>query len=423
MCSRSPTYGYAPKVMMEVPASKAQTLVHQRIPTIGLDPQQFSFLLNTRFKQTESDQKQLVSRLHSLEDSFARCIGRVTQALTAGVVGVCIDEAQPLPRFVVLSPLPGGSAILEIFEEPDSHWELAAVELSPMGVGKKPPVTLDENALSLVTCGISGGGAAFKEAVSSPAIKCPDKASFEKWTFAFRNVGLLPQYGAVTSVPSSPQGDMAPMSPMSPSRGARVVMSTEHPTALAQKDDALTETRLNSLLGAVEGNLQGEQRLEKRLMARACAVVIRIHLPKDDRKENLLLLCYLRAYYVVAAWEDGIHWVNSHGSCIYLYCDTAILGLRIALRMQRLVFEFPEWAGDGYNKDCQGCSTLCGVSVGMEVGNLLPLRGDFFGEAVDAALQLLVASLTFSMPSSQQEILNAWAVRWVVDCTNTGTSP
>ena len=25
-----------------------------------------------RFKQTESDQKQLVSRLHSLEDSFAR---------------------------------------------------------------------------------------------------------------------------------------------------------------------------------------------------------------------------------------------------------------------------------------------------------------------------------------------------------------
>lgn len=175
---------------------------------------------------------------------------------------------------------------------------------------------------------------------------------------------------------------------MSPARGARVVLSTEHPAALAQKDEALTETRLNSLLGAVEGNLQGEQRLEKRLMLRACAVVIRIHLPKEERKENLLLLCYLRAYYVVAAWEDGIHWVNSHGSCIYLYCDTAVLGLRIALRMQRLVFEFPEWAEDGYKKDCQGCSTLCAVSVGMELGSLLPLRGDFFGEAVDAAIQM-----------------------------------
>ncbi|CAE7447277.1 unnamed protein product [Symbiodinium natans] len=259
-----------------------------------------------------------------------------------------------------------------------------------MGVGKKPPVALDENALSLVTCGISGGGAAFREAVSSPAIKCPDKTSFEKWTFAFRNLGLLPQYGAVTSAPSAPNSPQeAPMSPMSPARGARVVMSTEHHAALAQKDDALTETRLNSLLGAVEGNLQGEQRLEKRLMARACAVVIRIHLPKEDRQENLLLLCYLRAYYVVAAWQDGIHWVNNHGSCIYLYCDTAILGLRIALRMQRLAFEFPEWVEDGYNKDCQGCSTLCAVSVGMEMGNLLPLRGDFFGEAVDAAIQTL----------------------------------
>ena len=29
---------------------------------------------------------------------------------------------------------------------------------------------------------------------------------------------------------------------------------------------------------------------------------------------------------------------------MYLYCDSAILGLRLALRMQRLVFEFPDWA-------------------------------------------------------------------------------
>ena len=44
----------------------------------------------------------LCSRLHSLEDSFARCVGRITAAITAGVVAVALDE-QPVPRFVVPS--------------------------------------------------------------------------------------------------------------------------------------------------------------------------------------------------------------------------------------------------------------------------------------------------------------------------------
>lgn len=70
-----------------------------------------------RFKQTESEQKQLVSRLHVLEDAFARCMGRVTQALTAGVVGVSLDQARPVPRFVLLTARPS-NAVLEIFEEP-----------------------------------------------------------------------------------------------------------------------------------------------------------------------------------------------------------------------------------------------------------------------------------------------------------------
>lgn len=58
---------------------------------------------------------------------------------------------------------------------------------------------------------------------------------------------------------------------------------------------------------------------------------LQVHLP-EEQKEHLSLLCYLRAYYAVAAWEEGVHWVNSHGSLMHLYCDTAILGLRIALR-------------------------------------------------------------------------------------------
>ncbi|CAJ1461010.1 unnamed protein product, partial [Effrenium voratum] len=140
----------------------------------------------SKFKQTEAEQQELVTRLHGLEDSFARCVGRVTQAATAGVVGVCLEEAQPVPRFAVLTRREPNGAVLEIFEEPDSHWELCAVELSPLGVGRKPPVGLDENALSLVTCGVAGGGVGSQEMVSCPAIKCPDRASFIKWSCAFR---------------------------------------------------------------------------------------------------------------------------------------------------------------------------------------------------------------------------------------------
>eukprot|EP00913_Durusdinium_trenchii_P007949 g7455.t1 len=228
-------------------------------------------IARSKFKQTESEQQQLVSRLHGLEDAFARCVGRITGALTAGVVGVCLDEAQPVPRFVVLTAHPAGNGLLEIFEEPDSHWELCAVELSPLGVGKKPPVTLDENTLSLVTCGVLGGGVAPSLAsVASPALKCPDKASFMTLGHRWRG-------------------------------------------------------------GCRAGNSSGEQRLEQRLMTRCCVVKLQVHLP-EEQKEHLSLLCYLRAYYAVAAWEEGVHWVNSHGSLMHLYCDTAILGLRIALR-------------------------------------------------------------------------------------------
>ncbi|CAK9075344.1 unnamed protein product [Durusdinium trenchii] len=350
-------------------------------------------IARSKFKQTESEQQQLVSRLHGLEDAFARCVGRITGALTAGVVGVCLDEAQPVPRFVVLTAHPAGNGLLEIFEEPDSHWELCAVELSPLGVGKKPPVTLDENTLSLVTCGVLGGGVAPSLAsVASPALKCPDKASFMKWSAAFRNLNLLPAYGAVSgegaASPSSPGRGVA--SPGGFAFGAFGGASVGV-GALEPKDDALTETRLNSLLAAVEGNSSGEQRLEQRLMTRCCVVVLKVHLP-EEQKEHLSLLCYLRAYYAVAAWEEGVHWVNSHGSLMHLYCDTAILGLRIALRMQRLAFEFPNWAADGIEKDLENCETTFKISGGMEVGSVIPMRGDLFGEPNAAALQWAAAA-------------------------------
>lgn len=230
----------------------------------------------------------------------------------------------------------------DVGEEPDSHWELAAVELNPLGSGKQPPVSIDETALSLMTYG----------GVASPALKCPDKASFSKWCAAFRHLSLLPGYGAVSvSLPSSQVVGPGPKSVA----GA----------ALEQKDEALTETRLMSLLTAVEGNAGGEQRLEQRLMARRTVLVLRLHLT-GARKEHLLLFCYLRAFYAVAAWEEGVHWVNSHQFFMYLHCDSAILGLRLALRMQRLAFEFPDWVQNGVDGDLDEVSTALTVSAGLE---------------------------------------------------------
>jgi len=142
----------------------------------------------SKFKQTESEQQQLVSRLHRLEDAFARCVGRVTQALTAGVVGVAVvadTEDVPAPRFVVLTARPN-TAILEVFEEPDANWELVAVELTPNG--DLPPVSLDETMLSLIISGVFSIHGTEVTDVKHLAIKCPDKASFMKWSLAFRDV-------------------------------------------------------------------------------------------------------------------------------------------------------------------------------------------------------------------------------------------
>ena len=44
------------------------------------------------------------------------------QAATAGVVGVCLEEAQPVPRFAVLTRREPNGAVLEIFEE--TSWRL-----------------------------------------------------------------------------------------------------------------------------------------------------------------------------------------------------------------------------------------------------------------------------------------------------------
>lgn len=119
----------------------------------------------------ESEQQQLVSRLHGLEEAFARCVGRVTQALTAGVVGVSLAASEAaVPRFVLLTPRPG-TALLEIFEEPDSNWELVAVELKSRD--KNPPVTLDEKNLCLMISGIFTGAETNE---GSLAMKCQDQA-------------------------------------------------------------------------------------------------------------------------------------------------------------------------------------------------------------------------------------------------------
>ena len=58
--------------------------------------------------------------------------------------------------------------------------------------------------------------------------------------------------------------------------------------------------------------------------------------------------------------------VSHHGNLMHLYCDSAILGFRVALRMQRLAFEFPEWAGDGIDKELENCEKTFGISAGME---------------------------------------------------------
>ena len=61
---------------------------------------------------------------------------------------------------------------LTISPTKDANWELVAVELKT--TGPVPPVTMDEENLSLMISGVFSGMAEATE--SSLAIKCPDKA-------------------------------------------------------------------------------------------------------------------------------------------------------------------------------------------------------------------------------------------------------
>ncbi|CAE8608451.1 unnamed protein product, partial [Polarella glacialis] len=146
-----------------------------------------------RSDSTEMEQKQLLARLHSLEDSFARCVGRVTQAVAAGVIDVSWDEMQAVPRFAVLRPCPGGSAVLEVFGEPGSSWELATVELLPTGdSSQRPAIVADEALLSLLLSGVVSGKAGAAQG-ALPKLRCADKDDFAKWAGALKLLRLLPE--------------------------------------------------------------------------------------------------------------------------------------------------------------------------------------------------------------------------------------
>ncbi|CAE8680046.1 unnamed protein product [Polarella glacialis] len=153
----------------------------------------FAVVAAAKSNSIEAEQKQLLARLHGFEDSFARCIGRVTQALAAGVMNVSLDTMQAVPRFAVFRLCPGGSAVLEVCEQPDSSWELAAVDLSPTGdSSKRPALVADKGSLSLMLSGVvSGNAGAAHGAV--PTLRCADKDDFAKWAGALGLLRLLPE--------------------------------------------------------------------------------------------------------------------------------------------------------------------------------------------------------------------------------------
>eukprot|EP00438_Fugacium_kawagutii_P020584 Skav222339 [mRNA] locus=scaffold3497:8438:13390:- [translate_table: standard] len=195
----------------------------------------------------ESEQQQLVSRLHGLEEAFARCVGRVTQALTAGVVGVSLAAREAsVPRFVLLTPRPG-TALLEVFEEPDSNWELVAVELK--SDEKNPPVTLDEKNLCLMISGIFSGMAETSE--GSLAMKCQDQASFTKWSLAFRDIMGITDLMATQDVENVPESS-------SPVSGRSTIKNGKMKRKKKKKKKKKKKNKKKKAKGRVQKERKGE---------------------------------------------------------------------------------------------------------------------------------------------------------------------
>eukprot|EP00927_Polykrikos_kofoidii_P021266 TRINITY_DN20184_c0_g1_i1.p1 TRINITY_DN20184_c0_g1~~TRINITY_DN20184_c0_g1_i1.p1 ORF type:complete len:337 (-),score=56.96 TRINITY_DN20184_c0_g1_i1:25-972(-) len=129
-----------------------------------------------------AERQRLDAQADKLRESFVRCVGRANRALAAGILNVSIGGCPEEVAFATLRSADRDGWIIELFEDPDSASEFAAVSLS---AAAGAAVSVSRSRWELHVRGAGGGNAL--------QIRCANHDDFLKWLGALHFVGLLPQ--------------------------------------------------------------------------------------------------------------------------------------------------------------------------------------------------------------------------------------
>jgi len=123
--------------------------------------------------------KKLSDQVTELEDGFVRCVGRITNSLTAGIITLSISEHDTgAVRFAVFRKIGKDSGIMEIFEEPDSYNEKISISITP-----ETDVRITAHQQVLIRSSRDSEVA---------AMGCASEEELEKWLGAFYLIGRIP---------------------------------------------------------------------------------------------------------------------------------------------------------------------------------------------------------------------------------------
>jgi len=146
-----------------------------------------------QLQTVEFERKSLMRRVRELEEGFARCVGRVSHSLAAGVATVILNGKTPELRFLVLRQAKGGNGVLELFQEPDADDEVVAMDLA-MKTG-----CTAESATDSLTIVVKSGPSTLR-------MCCVNVEEFTKWTVGLEMLGFDGCWfrGALKSLPPAP---------------------------------------------------------------------------------------------------------------------------------------------------------------------------------------------------------------------------
>jgi hypothetical protein len=125
------------------------------------------------------DRDEFKQQMRMLQEGFSRCKNRITESVASGIASVKFGNQEPTMHFVTLRCQAPYNATMQIFEGPDAHQDVAAINLSVAG---KANVVADAVDFSIVMTAAEEG--------NKLTLCAASKEEYLKWVGALKVVGF-----------------------------------------------------------------------------------------------------------------------------------------------------------------------------------------------------------------------------------------